>query len=151
MKKLAFLFIFLISISACTTTKSVVSSSANLERYNYATITDVMNYGGSAILMGLEVKIYDGLYATRLQVIGDKQLQSLSESQKKELLLVRFSASQSEDESVVSINFVDYTTGVPIASCIGAHSLGWTKKDDMKSAIDKAVGQMKKLFPHDSF
>jgi len=133
-------------VVACTTTKTVVSSSANLEKYNYATITNVMNYSGAAALMNIEIEIYDTLSSTRLQVIGDKQIESLSYSQKQELLLLRFSASQSEDESVLSINFTDYITGKPIVSFRGAHGLGWTKENDMRLAISKAVEQMKKLF-----
>jgi len=66
-----------------------------------------MDYGGAAALMNLEIEIYDALASTRLNGIGDKQVESLSEMQKEELLLIRFSASQNEDESVVSINFTD--------------------------------------------
>ncbi len=140
------LIISLIWVTACTSTKSVVSSSANLEKYNYATITNVMDYGGAAALMNIEVEIYDALSSTRLQVIGDKQVESLSDIQKQELLLVRFSASQSEEESVVSINFTDYRTGKPIASCRGAYGFGWSKENDMRVAINRALEQMKKLF-----
>ncbi|OQX75802.1 MAG: hypothetical protein B6D61_09785 [Bacteroidetes bacterium 4484_249] len=140
------LFIPFIWITSCTTTKSVVSDSANLEKYNYATITNVMDYSGAAALMNIEVEIYDALSSSRLKVIGDKELESLSDIQKQELLLVRFSASQSDDESVVSINFTDYMTGKPVASCRGAYAFGLTKQNDMKVALNKAIEQMKKLF-----
>jgi hypothetical protein len=133
-------------LSACTTNKTVVSNTANLSKYQYATIADVMGYGGSAALMNMEVEIYNALSATRLQVIGDKQVSSLSDVQRQALLIVRFSASQNDDESVVSINFVDYLTGVPVVSCRGAYGMGWTKNDDMRVAISNAVKQMKKLF-----
>jgi hypothetical protein len=109
-------------------------------------MTNVMDYGGSAVLMNLEVEIYDALSTTRLHVIGDRQVETLSNIQKQKLLLVRFSASQNESESVVSINFTDYQTGKPIASCRGAYSLGWSKENDMKVATNRAIEQMKKLF-----
>ncbi len=124
----------------------VGSNSANLAGYNYATMTDVMGYSGSAALMDMEVRVYDALSATRLRVIGDGQIIQLSDAQKQQLLMVRFSASQNDEESVVSINFVDYMTGRPIASCRGAYGMGWTKDHDMKVAIDRAFEQMKKLF-----
>jgi len=149
MRKTTLIFSLIISLiwfTACTTTKSIVSNSANLEKYNYATITNVMDYSGAAALMNIEVEIYDALSSTRLQVIGDRQVDSLSDLQKQQLLLVRFSASQSEDESVVSINFTDYRTGKPIASCRGAYGIGWTKEKDMIEAINRALEQMKKLF-----
>lgn len=97
-------------------------------------------------MMDIEVKIYDALASTRLHVIGDKQTTSLSPDQKQQLLLVRFAASQNDSESAVSINFVDYATGVPVASCIGKYGLGLTKNNDMKVALDKAIQQIKYLF-----
>jgi len=148
MKKIAVLFVALsvIGFVSCTTSRAVVSSSANLAGYNYATMTDVMGYSGSAALMDMEVRVYDALSATRLRVIGDGQINQLTDAQKQQLLIVRFSASQSDEESVVSINFVDYMTGRPVASCRGAYGMGWTKDHDMRVAIDKAFEQMSKLF-----
>jgi len=140
------LFVVLCFTVCGTTNKTVISDSANLDKYNYATIVNVMAYGGSAELMHLEVKIYDALVATRLQVIGDKQVDSLTETQKQQLLLVRFSASQNDSESIVSINFVDFLTGKPIASCRGAFGLGFSREHDMRVAINNALEQMKKLF-----
>jgi hypothetical protein len=65
---------------------------------------------------------------------------------KKELLLVKYSATQSEEESIVSINFVEYLTGRSVASCRGAFGLGWTKEQDMDIAVNNVLEQMKKLF-----
>lgn len=149
MKKILLLFVLTLtfSLSSCyTTSRAVVSDSANLAKYNYAAMTDVIGYTGSAALMDLEVSIYNALSATRLQVIGDGQLALLSDDQKKQLLIVRFSASQSDEESIVSINFVDYMTGKPVASCRGAYGMGWTKDHDMRIAVDRAFEQIKKLF-----
>jgi hypothetical protein len=145
MKKL--FWIFVLGFYSCgTTNTAVVSESANLSKYNFATISNVMDYKGSAALMEIEVKIYDALSNTRLTVIGDKELDSLSDVQKSELLLVRYSASQSSAESVVGINFVDYLTGRPVASCRGAYAMGWNEEHDMRVAIDNALIQMKILF-----
>jgi hypothetical protein len=149
MKKIYILFvcIMVFCLSACyTTNNAVVTNSVNLSKYNYATITNVMDYGGSAALMDLEVRIYNALSTTRLQVIGDRQIDSLSDIQKQQLLLVRYSGSQSDMESIVSINFVDFLTGRPVASCRGAFGLGFSREHDMRVAIDNALDQMKKLF-----
>ena len=74
MKKLhvILLSVFLFAFMACTTSRTVVSDSADLSKYKYATISDVMNYAGSAALMDMEVKVYDVLSQTRLRMIGDK-------------------------------------------------------------------------------
>lgn len=116
-RTLLFLIVVVICLVSCTASRTVVSNSANLEKYKYASLTDVMNYSGSAALMDIEVKVYDALEFTRLEMIGDKRIDELSFEQKKQLLLVRFSASQNDEESIVSVNFVDYMTGKPVASC----------------------------------
>lgn len=146
-RTLLFLVVVVICLVSCTASRTVVSNSANLEKYKYASLTDVMNYSGSAALMDIEVKVYDALESTRLKMIGDKRINELSFEQKKQLLLVRFSASQNDEESIVSVNFVDYMTGKPVASCRGAFGLGWDKNGDMKGAINRVVEQIKKLFP----
>lgn len=146
-KTILFLTVVVICLVSCTASRSVISNSANLEKYKYASLVDVMNYSGSAALMDIEVKVYDALESTKLEMIGDKRIDELSFEQKKQLLLVRFSASQNDEESIVSVNFVDYMTGKPIASCRGAFGLGWDKNGDMKGAINRVVEQIKKLFP----
>jgi hypothetical protein len=142
------LFCFILAgFSSCyTTNNAIISNSANLLKYNYATISDVMGYSGSAALMDLEVKIYDILSSSRLKMIGEKQIETFSEIQKQELLLVKYSATQSDLESVVSINFVEYLTGRPVASCRGAFGLGFSREHDMSVAVDNALTQVKKLF-----
>lgn len=72
----------LLFLTSCTTGKSIVSNSANLNKYNYASLIDIMNYNSSASLMDLEVRIYDALENTRLNLIGDQRISELSHSQK---------------------------------------------------------------------
>lgn len=141
-----YLYVLLLTLTSCATGKSVVSNTADLSKYEYATLTDVMNYNGSASLMDLEVKIFDALNATRLTMIGDYRLNELSLAQKEKLLLVRFSASQSDEESVVSVNFVDYMTGRPVASCKGQFGLGLNRNGDLNGATNKVTSEIKKLF-----
>ena len=83
-----------------------------------------MNYSGSAALMDVEVKVYDALSKTRLKMVGDRVIGELTSEQKEKLLLVRFAATQGREKSVVSVNFVDYMTGRPVASCQGAWAFG---------------------------
>ena len=46
----------------------------------------------------------------------------------------------------VSINFTEYKTGKPIASCRGAYAFGWSKQNDMKVATNRAIEQVQILF-----
>ena len=68
-----------------------------------------MNYQGSAALMDAEVKIYDAIDNSRLQMIGDQAIGELSYEQKQQLLLVRFGVTQNDEESIVTVNFVGKT------------------------------------------
>jgi len=148
MKK-SFFLIFCVGILflSCVST-STVSSQVDLSIYQYAAISNVMGYGGSSVLMDMEVKIYDGLLNTRLKMVGDKEIDNLSNSEKASLLLVRFSGTESGGGSTVSINFVDYLTGRPVASCRG-ETASWIGESTINRSIDYAINQAIKLFPRE--
>lgn len=131
---------------SCTTTKSFISDSANLNTYEYATISSVMGYTGSAQLMDMDVRIYDIVASSRLKMIGEKEIEKLSATEKEKLLLVKYSATQSDDESVVSITFVEYLTSRPIATCRGAFGFGWSREHDMNVALERAKTQVQEIF-----
>lgn len=92
MKQKAYQLILMLCIClvSCTTSKTTVSQTVDLSKYKYASLTDIMNYQGSAALMDAEVKIYDAIDNSRLQMIGDQAIGELSYEQKQQLLLVRF-------------------------------------------------------------
>lgn len=64
--RFAFSCAILFILVGCTTSRTVVSNSAELNKYKYASLTDVTSYNGSASLMDIEVKIYDAVSETRL-------------------------------------------------------------------------------------
>lgn len=147
-RKTYLLFMMLcIFIASCTTSKTTISQSANLANYQYASLTDVMNYHGSAALMDAEVKIYDAIENSRLQMVGDQAINELSYEQKQQLLLVRFGVTQNDEESIVTVNFVDYFSGRPVASCRGAFGLGIDRQGDFNGAIKRVASQIEKTFP----
>lgn len=149
MKYLKYFLIGMFCVLFCscyTTNNTIISQSANIEKYNFATISQVMSYTGAASLMDIEVRLFDVLSLTRLKMIGEKELGSLSKIQTQQLLLIKYSATQSDEESVVSINFIDYVTGRPVASCRGSFGLGISREHDMNVAIDNVLEQVKKLF-----
>ena len=144
--KVTYFALIIICLVSCTVSKSVISDSAYIQKYQYASITDVMSYSGSASLMDAEVYIYDAVASTKLTMVGDKRIQELNADQKERLLLVRFGVSQNKDETVVSVNFVDYLTGKPVASCTSAYGLGLDKDGDMKGAIKNVTKEIHKVF-----
>ena len=141
----AVLFFFFLLVSGCAG-NSTVSQSADLNKYEYVVLPGVMAYSGDAELMDLEVRIYDALASTRLTVIGEKEIKNLSDEQKQSLLLARFSARQTADYSRISVNFTDYGTGRPVASCYGAYGLGFDESGDMDGAVRKVTDEINKLF-----
>lgn len=147
-KSIHFILLILCCIvESCTTSKTTISQSANLAKYKYASLTDVMNYQGAASLMDAEVKIYDAIDNSRLQMIGEHAISELTYEQKQQLLLVRFAVTQNNEESIVTVNFVDYFTGRPIASCRGAFGLGIDRQGDFNGAIKRVASQIEKTFP----
>lgn len=136
----------IISLMSCTTSKSVVSKTADIRKYEYVTITDVMGYNGSPSLMDAEIHIYNALEMSGLKVIGDREIGQLSPRQQEKLLLAHFSVVQNETESIVSVNFVDYATGRPIASCRGAYGMGWNEEGDIRGAFKKLAAEIKNTF-----
>jgi len=136
------LFLLILLLVSCTTSKTTISQSADLSKYEYASLTDVMNYQGSAALMDAEVKIYDVIDNSRLKMIGDQVISELTYEQKQKLLLVRFGVTQNDDESIVTVNFVDYLTGRPVASCRGAFGLGMDRQGDFNGAIKRVATQI---------
>ena len=136
-----------VCLASCTTSRTTVSQSVDLSWYQYASMTDVMNYQGAASLMDAEVKIYDALEQSRLQMVGDHVINELSNDQKQQLLLVRFGVSQNDEEAIVTVNFVDYYTGRPVASCRGAFGLGIDYQGDFDGALKRVASQIVKTFP----
>lgn len=147
MKKYILFLTLIVIVTSCTTSKSTISSSANLSKYIYASMTDVMNYHGYAALMDAEVKIYDAIEQSRLTMIGENRISELTRNQKEALLLVRFGVTQNDEESIVTVNFVDYMTGRPIASCRGAFGWGIDRHGDFNGAITRVTDQIIKTFP----
>jgi len=141
------LFLLMILLASCTTSETTISQSANLTKYEYASLTDVMSYKGSAALMDAEVKIYDAIDNSRLQMIGDQAISELTYEQKLKLLLVRFGVTQNDEETIVTVNFVDYFTGRPVASCRGAFGLGMNPQGDFNGAIKRVAFQIERTFP----
>ncbi len=137
-----------LGLAGCEKTDwTVVPNRAMLAKYHFGAMDYVVTENGAATLTDLEFRVYDALTTTRLMMVGEGQIETLSDEQKQQLLVVRVSSSVSVDSNrtIVSIDFVDYMTGRPLASCKGAWRGGITAKRDMKRATDKAIAEMKKL------
>ncbi|OKZ30007.1 MAG: hypothetical protein BHV79_16245 [Bacteroides uniformis] len=143
-KVFAFLFLICIAISSCTTSKSVVSKNTDLSKYEYA-FNDT--YQIPTKLIEYEIQLYDAVESSRLEFISERQINELTPQQQSKLLLVKYGISQKINEVIVTVNFIDYMTGRPVASCRGAFGLGLDYSGDLKGAIKRVAKQIAETFP----
>lgn len=147
MKKFIFCLLSLIVMFSCTTSKTVVSQNANLSKYEYASIINNETYHIPAELMEYEIQLFDAVESSRLQLISDRRIYELTPQQQSSLLLVKYGVNQNDEEAIVTVNFIDYMTGRPVASCRGAFGLGIDYAGDLKGAIKRVAKQISETFP----
>ena len=92
------------------------------------------------------LKVWGALIAVILLSACTTSKSTVSSSEK--LLLVKFGVNVQPEETIVIINFIDYLTGRPVASCRGAYSsLGITGVEhDINSAINRVAKQISETF-----
>ena len=143
MNKIIITFLFLVGITAssCTTSKSVVSQNVDLSKYEYASIINNDTYH-------IPVQLFDAVEGSRLKLINDMRINELTATQQSKLLMVKYGVDVLEEKSIVTVNFIDYLTGRPIASCRGAYTtLGFSVSADIRSAIKRVAKQIAETFP----
>lgn len=139
----------IILFTACTTSKSTVSTNVNLSRYEYASIINNDTYHIPAELMEYEIQLFDAVENSHLKLISDARIYELTPAQQEKLLLVKYGVNVQPEETIVTVNFIDYNTGRPVASCKGAYSsLGVAgAPHDIKGAINRVAKQISNTFP----
>lgn len=147
MKKFIFILFSLLLLCSCTTSKTVVSQDVNLSKYEYASIINNETYHIPAELMEYEIQLFDAVESSRLHLISDRRIYELTPQQQNRLLLVKYGINQNDEEAIVTVNFIDYMTGRPIASCRGAFGLGIDHAGDLKGAIKRVAKQISITFP----
>ena len=136
-----------ITIASCTTSKSVVSQN-DLSKYRYASVINNDTYHIPAELMEYEIMLFDAVEASRLQLVSDMRIYELTPEQQSKLLIVKYGVNSRTEETVVTVNFIDFLSGRPVASCRGAYStLGISTSADIKGAIKRAAEQISQTFP----
>ncbi len=136
------------AITSCTTSKSVVSQNVDLSKYRYASVINNDTYHIPAQLMEYEIMLFDAVEASRLQLVSDMRLYELTQEQQSKLLIVKYGVNIQTEETVVTVNFIDFLSGRPVALCRGAYStLGFSSSADIKGAITRAAEQISQTFP----
>lgn len=134
-------------LSGCTTSRSIVSNNVNLEKYRYASIINNDTYHIPAELMAYDIQLFDAVEESGLELVSDWRIQNLSTQEQEKLLLVKYGVSVTQEETIVTVNFIDFMTGRPVVSCRGASSsLGFSSSADMKGAIKNVAKQISETF-----
>ena len=139
-------FMMLCVLMACTTSKTTVSINANLSKYKYASIINNDTYRIPAELMEYEILLYDAVENSKLELVSDLRIYELTPQQQSQLLLVKYGVQQNENETIVTVNFIDYISGRPVVSCRGAYGLGFGRAGDLKGAIKRVGEQISETF-----
>lgn len=140
------ILIAVIALGSCTTSKSTVSNHVDHSRYKYASVINNDTYHIPAELMEYEIQLYDAVETSGLQLVSDMRIFELSPEEQSKLLLVKYGVTQSENESIVTVNFIDYLTGRPVVSCRGAYGLSLSYGKDLQIAIKKVEKQIASTF-----
>lgn len=133
-------------VASCTTGRSVVSQNVDLSKYRYASIINNDTYQIPAELMEYEIQLYDAVEGSGLELVSDMRLYELQPRQREQLLLVKYGVSISEEKTVVTVNFIDYSTGRPVVSCSAATTSLVSYQYEMNGAIKNVADQIAKTF-----
>ena len=133
-------------VASCTTGRSVVSQNVDLSKYRYASIINNDTYHIPAELMEYEIQLYDAVEGSGLELVSDMRLYELQPQQRDRLLLVKYGVSISEEKTVVTVNFIDYSTGRPVVPCSAATTSLVSYQYEMNGAIKNVANQIAKTF-----
>ena len=147
-KKKIFLFVLLTALvfTSCSTDKTMIAKGVNLNKYEYASLTQTKNGFGTTTDIEIEPGIYDAVESTRLQMVGERRINDLTSEQKEKLVLVKYSATSTQEQSVLSVSFEDYMTGKTVASCRASSKGAWTRQRDVDRAIRKLAGRIASIW-----
>jgi len=134
------------ALNSCTTDKTMIAKGVNLNKYEYASIVKGQTIHGTETDIEIEPGIYDAIESTRLQMVGERRISDLLSKQKETLVLVKYAATSSEEESTISVSFEDYMTGKTVASCRSSNSFSLMRQKDVDKAIRKLRDRIIKVW-----
>lgn len=129
-------------VSCAPSVTSNLISGADLSKYNYVLWPSESK--GDRELDYVMFEAYSVMKETRLEVISESQLAYYP---LRETLISHCHVSQNARESVITIDFKDGVTDLPILYVKGSFGMGWGMSDDMRGALSALRKRMLKLFP----
>lgn len=134
-------------LASCTVSKSVVSQGADLTKYKYVTVIDNDTYRMPSELVQYQIQLYDAVEKSGLTMVSQYRTHDLTPEEQSTLLIAKFGISARQEETVVTVNFIDFNTDRPLVSCQGAYStLGISANADIKGALKRVGEQISNAF-----
>lgn len=134
-------------LASCTVSKSVVSQGADLTKYKYVTVIDNDTYRMPSELVQYQIQLYDAVEKSGLTMVSQYRTHDLTPEEQSTLLIAKFGISARQEETVVTVNFIDINTDRPLVSCQGAYStLGISANADIKGALKRVGEQISNAF-----
>lgn len=98
-------------------------------------------------LVQYQIQLYDAVEQSRLTMINQYSIRDLTQEEQFSLLLTKFGIAVRQEETVVTVNFIDFTTDRPLVSCQSAYTtLGFSASSDIKGALKRVGEQISKTF-----
>ena len=135
------LFALLLFVSCSPTVTSKLMNDVDLSKYNF--VLWPSDIKGDRNLDYAMFELYSILQETRLVVISESQLGYYP---LQETLITHCNITQSRSVSIVSIDFKDGASDLPILYLRGSFSLGWSESNNTKVALSGLRNKMLKLF-----
>ena len=101
------LAVFCLAVS-CTTSRTVVSEKVNLAKYEYVSIINNDTYHIPAELMEYEIQLFDAVEASGMRLVSDWRIPGLTSQEQDKLLIVKYGVTSLPEETIVTVNFIDY-------------------------------------------
>lgn len=122
----------------------------DLSTYEYAaTFTDDLRYRDydKWNYRNAEATILEAIGKTRLQLIENTEIAKMTDLQKQQLLLVRFTMNQREQDGTITVDFISPGNKKPVASYRANFNTSMNASDALDGAIKRIINKINKDFP----
>ncbi len=122
----------------------------DLSTYRYvATYTDDLRYRDydKWNYRNTEATILEAIGKTRLQLIENTEIAKMTDLQKMQLLLVRFTMNQHEQDGTITVDFMTPGNKKPVASYRTSFKTSMNASEALESATERIIKKIEKDFP----
>ncbi len=148
MKHIVVLLFSLFSVACASPNRVVYSSGFSFSNYDYV-VVGKPDGQGSTTLYGMDVEFANLLSKYNMNIIGDKEFESMSPENKKRSLYARMSLSASDAYIVLTVSFDDAVTGRIGSSVTGSAKGNLFDGDDRGKAFESVASTVIKALQKD--